>query len=63
MKNLNSEKPLENTTIFKGVIKNLNKYGYNIYASCIIPINVQILKNILKHNKSVECSNLKGWSK
>ena len=48
MKNLNSEKSLENTTIFKGVIKNLNKYGYNIYVSCIIPINVQILKNILK---------------
>ena len=46
--NFNSEKSLENTTIFKGVIKNLNKYGYNIYASCIIPINVQILKNILK---------------
>lgn len=48
MKNLNSEKSLENTTIFKGVIKNLNKYGYNIYVSCIIPINVQILKNTLK---------------
>ena len=49
MKNLNSEKSLENTTIFKGVIKNLNKYGYNIYVSCIIPINVQILKNTLKN--------------
>ena len=57
MKNLNSEKSLENTTIFNGTIKNLNKYGYNIYDSCIIPINVQILKNILKHNRSVECSN------